>query len=162
MRMAWKRMDSYLKALIILELCVVLVIGSIAWFSQPSKVKAASQFANVVCDQWTPISLAADTKLVTAGTNMFVYICSIGVVAGTADNFSVVEGTGAACVTGTAAVIGGSTAATGMLMAANGVFTNGSGTGAIARTAVAGDDVCILRSSAGPLSGNISWTKQPF
>lgn len=132
-------------------------------FSDPPKAQAASQFANIVCDNYKPLSISADTQVVTAGSaNMFIYVCSIGVVAGTADNFSVVEGTGATCGTNTAAVIGGTTAATGMILAINNNFNLGSGSGAIAKTAVAGDNVCILRSSAGPLSGVMAWTAQPF
>jgi hypothetical protein len=75
-----------------------------------------------------------------------------------ADVFSVVEGTGSTCGTNTAAVIGGTTGATGISLGAAGTFTMGSGTGAIAKTAVAGDNVCILRTTAGPLSGVVSWT----
>lgn len=115
-----------------------------------------------VCDQFKSISLAADSIVITPSAGNFVYICNLGLVAGTADNFSVVEGTGALCVTNALAMLGGSTAATGMNMAANGVFTYGSGTGAVLKTAVPGDSVCILRSSAGPLSGGISWTAANF
>lgn len=131
--------------------------------AEPPKIHAASQFANIVCDNFKPLSVAADTQVITAGSaNMFIYVCSLGVVAGTADNFSVVEGTGSTCGTNTAAVIGGTTAATGMILAINNNFNLGSGSGAIAKTAVAGDNVCILRSSAGPLSGVMAWTTQPF
>jgi hypothetical protein len=131
----------------------------------PSHAKAAppSMFAPIACDNFTPVSTAVDAIVITAGgPNNFIYICSFDLVAGVADNFSIVEGTGAACVTNTKAVVGGTTAATGMLLAANGTVSYGSGIGAVAKTTVAGNNICILRSSAGPLSGVIGSTQGPY
>lgn len=165
MRMAWKRMDSYLKALIVLELCVVLVIGGIAWFSQPSKVKAASQFANIVCDNYTPVSIAGavNTRIVLAGNaNMFVYVCSYNLNASAALTFSIVEGTGATCGTGTAAMVGGTTAAAGLSLGVAGTVNFGGGTGAVTKTAVTGDSVCIFPSAGGTLAGVVGWTQMAF
>jgi hypothetical protein len=160
MRMYWRRMDSYLKALIALELAVILVCGGLVWVSQPPKVKAASQFANIICDQFTPVSIAVDTQVIAAGgPNNFIYICSYNFNAVAADVFSIVEGTGSTCGTNTKAVVGATTAAAGLSLGATGSINYGGGAGAVAKTAVAGDNVCILRTTAGPLSGVIGWTQ---
>jgi hypothetical protein len=150
----------------ILVFCALLgVFGALLFshFENPPKAHAASQFANIVCDNFKPISSAASLQIITAGNaNMFIYICAeqFGSIGGS--TFSIVEGTGATCVTNTAAMVGGTTGATGIGLAANGVITTGSGTGAITRTAVAGDNVCIIMAGAGPLAGAVAWTTAPF
>lgn len=163
--MAWKRMDSYLKALIVLELSVVLVCAGLVWFSQPPKVKAASQFANIVCDNFTPVSIAGavTTRIVLAGNaNMFVYLCSYNLNASAALTFSIIEGTGATCGTGTAAMVGGTTAAAGPSLGIAGTINFGGGTGAVTKTAIAGDSVCIIPSAGGTLAGVVGWTQAPY
>jgi hypothetical protein len=117
-----------------------------------------------VCDQFKPVSITTNTQVITmAGSSNFVYFCSINLVAAAADNVALVEGTGATCGTGTAGIAGGATAATGWNLGANNLtMATGSGSGAVAKTAVAGDNVCILVSAASQLSGVISWTAANF
>jgi len=98
----------------------------------------------------TPISVTASTQ---------IYVCSLNLIAGVADNVALVEGTGTTCGTGTAGIAGGSTAATGWNFAANGGLTLGNGIGIIARTATAADNVCLLVSGSGQVSGNIVWAQ---
>lgn len=125
----------------------------------PTPVRAASQFANIVCDNFTPVSIAVDTQVITAGNaNMFIYICSYNFNAVAADVFSIVEGTGTVCATGLKAMVGATTAAAGLSLATAGSINYGGGTGAVTKTSVAGNNVCILRTTAGPLSGVVGWT----
>lgn len=159
-------MKSYKYGFIII--CIVAIIAIftaiLSTVTNPPPAHAASQFATILCDKFTPISQAATTtQLVTAGNgNMFIYVCSYNLAAGTADNFSFIEGTGATCGTNTLAVVGSTTAANGINMAANGNINFGGGSGAVAKTAVAGDNLCLVSSTAGPLAGVIGTTQQPF
>src|SRR6267142_238102 len=119
-------------------------------YIHPRPSKAASQFANILCDNYTPVSAAANTQIVTAGNaNMFVYVCSYNFNAGAADIFSMVEGTGSTCGTGTKAMVGNSTAVGGLSLATNGTINFGGGNGAVTRTTVAGNNVCLLVTTAG-------------
>lgn len=160
MNIKWSEIRA--AVMIVFIICACTAIG--VKVATPSPATAApSSFATILCDNFTPVSTAADVIVITAGgPNNFIYICSYNLVAGTGDNFSIVEGTGALCVTGTKAMVGGTTAATGMFIAANGVLSYGSGTGAVAKTTVAGNNVCILRSSVGPLAGVIGSTQAPY
>jgi hypothetical protein len=142
----------------------VLGLAILFTFEPVPEAHAASQFATIVCDNFKPFSVSANTQLITAGNgNMFIYICSATLSNGNAaaQPVSIVEGTGTTCATNTAGVIGNSTAAGGVALAINGTATPGSGVGAIARTAVAGDNVCLF-TAAGPIGGVIAWTTAPF
>ena len=112
-----------------------------------------------VCDRWMPISLTANTQIITGAASKQTYVCSINLVVGAATNVAVVEGTGTTCATGTTGMAGGATAATGWNFAANGGIAQGTGLGAIMRTATAADNVCIFVSAANQVSGVISWTQ---
>lgn len=131
-------------------------------YPTPKDVRAASTFAPIACDNWTPVSSASSLQIVTAGnSNMFVYLCSdqLGSIGGS--DFSIVEGTGTTCASNTVGMVGGATAAAGIGLAANGTTDVGSGVGAIAKTKTAGDNVCIIMSGTGPLAGVIGWTQAP-
>lgn len=130
----------------------------------PSETHAASTLGNILCDNFKPFSASANVQLVTnGGTNQFIYICGfvIGNNNAAAGVVSFVEGTGTACATNPVAVTGNSTAAGGLPLAINGSLSYGSGVGAIARTSVAGDNLCLF-TGAGPIGGSISWTSAPF
>jgi len=111
-----------------------------------------------VCDSFfnINISTATTTLAVTGVSGRHVRICSINMVALAADNVGVISGTGATCGTGSAAIIG-TTSATGWNFAANGGLTLGSGLGTVLRTVATGDSVCIITSAATQLSGSISY-----
>lgn len=131
-------------------------------YIHPRPTKAASQFANIICDSYTPVSISANTRIVLAGNaNMFVYICSYNLNASAALTFSIVEGTGATCGTGTAAMVGGVTAAAGPSLGIAGTINFGGGNGAVTKTVVAGDSVCVF-PSAGTLAGVVGWTQAPY
>ncbi len=127
-------------------------------YTAPASADPCSLNAHTV----TPISItSATTTNIVAGTaSKKTWICSISLSTGIADNVGIVEGTGATCGTGTAGVIGGTTAANGINLAANGTFSLGNSTGTIAATAVAADNLCLITSSVGPLSGAIVTVQQ--
>jgi hypothetical protein len=116
-----------------------------------------------VCDSSVPVNIAtATTTLVITGVaNRHWRICSLNLVAGAAQGVALITGTGATCGTSTAAVNGGTTGATGWQFAANGGLTQGSGIGEIMSSKVTGgatgDSLCIVTSTTGQLSGNISY-----
>jgi hypothetical protein len=114
-------------------------------------------FGALACENFQPINTAASLQEISGTAGKQVYICSIQFVV-SADNVALVEGTGATCGTGTAGIFGGATAATGWNLAANGQVSLGSGLGMVGRTAVAGDNVCLLVSSAAQVSGGFTWT----
>jgi hypothetical protein len=104
---------------------------------------------------FTPISLTASAQLIAGASGKQTYICHIHLVAASADNIAVVEGTGATCGTSTAGIFGGATAATGWNFAADGGIELGDGRGAVGRTATVADNLCILVSGSGQVSGVI-------
>lgn len=158
MKNEWER--RLLAALLSLTLILVVLDG---FDRLTPKTRAASQFANIICDGFTPVSTAADVQIVTAGSaNMFVYICSYNLNAAAADVASIVEGTGATCGTNTKAMVGASTGAGGLSFGVNTTVNYGGGSGAVTKTTVAGNNVCILRTTAGPLSGVVGWTQMSF
>jgi len=107
----------------------------------------------------TNISVTANTQLITGTAAERLHICHVDLVAtGGAINVALVEGTGATCGTGTAGLFGGATAATGWGLAAQGGIVLGDGRRVIRRTAVDGDNLCILVSAATQVSGVIRWT----
>lgn len=112
-----------------------------------------------VCDNWTAINQIAGTQLITGVTAKKTYICSINLVTATAQNIALVGGTGTTCATTPHAIAGGTTAATGWNLAANGGLTQGTGVGVIMQAATAADNVCLLQSGTGQVSGTISWTQ---
>lgn len=125
--------------------------------SQP--VAPASNWINDPC--WAtaakisvPINQTANAQLVAGNAGVKTYVCSIAINSATAQSFALVEGTGTTCATGTAGVIGGTTAATGPSLPAAGNFTLGAGVGTVAiANAAAGDAVCLYQSGTGQISG---------
>ena len=75
----------------------------------------------------------------------------------TAQNIALVSGTGTVCATSLGPMLGGTTAATGFNFAANGGIVLGNGAATIAKSDTDADNVCILMSSTGQLSGVISY-----
>ena len=99
------------------------------------------------------------TQIIAASGSTKVYICSIAVVAAGASAFNLNYGTGSNCGTGTAALVGSTTAANGMSFAANGGLTLGNGSGTVAVTP-ASQAVCTVQSNAVYESGVITYVQQ--
>jgi hypothetical protein len=102
-----------------------------------------------------PISVTANTVLMKGTGNARYRICAIFLLSTSAESFSVVEGTGVTCGTGTLAVIGSTTAANGPSLAANGGFTLGNGAATVASQTGFGNDLCILISGSTLIAGNL-------
>jgi hypothetical protein len=96
------------------------------------------------------------TTLVAGTSSKKTYVCAISIwPLAAAVNISIVEGTGTNCSSISAGLFGGTTAANGGNFAINGGLTYGNGDSAIAVTTTAADNLCILDSSSGQVSGNI-------
>lgn len=112
---------------------------------------------------FTPISVttATTTRIVAPVSAKRTYICALFLTSVAADNIGIVEGTGGTCGSGTAGVIGGTTAANGPNFPANGGFAWGQGNGTVAATAGTNVDLCLITSAATPLAGHIAWVQAP-
>jgi hypothetical protein len=112
----------------------------------------------------TPFAFSSSTgefQLVAPSGSLHVYICSITLTSTAADSISLVGGTGATCTTGTpAAILGSTTAANGMALAANAGWAVGSGSGTIYRTITAGHGVCVLQSGTTLVAGGGTFVQQ--
>jgi len=110
-----------------------------------------------------PISItsATTTRIVAPSASNRTYVCYLYLQTGAANNIAVVEGTGGTCGTGTAGVVGGTTAANGLNNAANsGQQIQNGGATAVA-TAGTNVDLCLITSSIGPLAGHIRYVQAP-
>ncbi len=112
---------------------------------------------------YAPISVttATTTRIVTPSASNKTYICGLILVTAAANNVGIVEGTGGTCGTGTAGVIGGTTAANGPNYSANGGMVLQSGKTAHAYTAGTNVDLCLITSAATPLAGGIKYVRAP-
>ena len=134
--------------------------GSVQIAGTASGATAGLLAGITVCDSFANIQQTAGAQIVTGVSGRRIYICSINLISATAQNVSVVAGTGTVCATTTVAVpglSGGATAATGWNLAANGGIAHGGGLGTIAKTTVNADNLCILQSSTGQVSGGLSY-----
>lgn len=113
----------------------------------------------IFCNNWTKISQTAGAQLITGAATKQTYVCNLFIYSATAQNVALVEGTGTVCATGIAGMMGGSTAATGQNLAANQGFVLPASTVPWAKTVTAADNVCLLQSGTGQISGVIVWTQ---
>jgi hypothetical protein len=104
------------------------------------------------------VSTATTTLLVTGVSGRQVRISALHMITAAANNVALIEGTGATCGTGSAGMAGGTTAASGYNLAANGGIAFGSGLGTVMQTATTGDSVCVVTSAATQLSGGLQYT----
>jgi len=111
---------------------------------------------------YVSINQTANAQLVSGTSSKKIYVCSIHVVVAAATNIALVEGTGSVCATGTSGLggFGGATAATGWNFAANGGIVLGSGEAAVGAEITTGDNLCMLNSGSGQVSGGISYVVQ--
>lgn len=109
----------------------------------------------------TPINIttATTTRIVAPTSAKKTYVCAISFQATAADNVGVVEGTGGTCGASTAGVYGGTTAASGLNLAANQGFAWGNGSSAVMQTASANFDLCLITSANTNLSGHVRWVQ---
>lgn len=118
---------------------------------------------NSVAKNYTPINIASatTTRIIAPTAAKKTYICSFDVVAQAAIKVGIVEGTGGTCGTGTAGVFGGTTAATGLDLPAEGSGAfKGAGNTAVWATAGTNVDFCLITSTAAQLSGHVTWVQK--
>jgi hypothetical protein len=107
------------------------------------------------------VNQTTGTQLFTGTASNRTYICHVNLVTATAQNIALVSGTGTVCATSTGPLMGGTTAATGWNFAANGGIAAGAGNGSIAKSDTDADNVCILQSGSGQISGVIAYVVAP-
>ncbi len=109
------------------------------------------------CGSHIAISQTSSADIYTSHNR--VHIC--GLVLGnqtTAQNWSLVEGTGTVCATGIQALIGGTTAS--VAIGANSDFAAVSGPPWWLNSAVTADHICLLQSGSTNLSGVLTFDDQ--
>ena len=115
-----------------------------------------------VAATYTPIAIttATTTRIIAPTSAKKTYICGMFLVSGAANNIAVVEGTGGTCGSSTAGVVGGTTAANGLILAANEGFMVGNGGKAVWATAGTNVDFCLITSATGTVAGHVKWVAQ--
>lgn len=136
------------------------------WLTRPSDGtrNAVVHPCEAAIQSYAPISIttATTTRIVAPSASNKTYICSLLLTSAAADNVGIVEGTGGTCGSGTAGVIGGTTAANGPNFAANGgLFIQAGGKVSVAQTAGTNVDLCLITSAATPLAGGINYVQAP-
>lgn len=129
----------------------VAQIGGTTVVADPCDAVAKTNFA---------ISQATSTQIITGTSAKKTYICSIMLITGAAENVALTAGTGTVCATGASAIIGSTTVANGLILAANGGFTHGNGRGTVANGTVNADNVCLLQSGSVRVSGVLQYVQQ--
>jgi hypothetical protein len=110
---------------------------------------------NLQCPFTVAINQTASTRLVVnPGGATRIHVCSFGAVSATAQSVSLVEGTGATCATGTTGLYGGTSASA--AWAANG-GVHGMSDRITIPMQKNGDDLCLLQSGAGNVSGTLTY-----
>lgn len=104
-----------------------------------------------------PISVAADTAVITASASNRNYLCGGALIAGVAEIVNIWEGTGSACGTSSAAVAGSTTEANGMSLSANGGFVIASPIRGLSTNV----DTCLRLSGTNRVAGWLDYVQAP-
>lgn len=110
---------------------------------------------------YVQISQTTGTQLITGTASERIYICSLQLMTATAQNIALVDGTGSVCATSPTGLLGGSTAATGWNFAANGGIVLPTTRDSWAKTSSDSDNVCLLQSGSGQISGSLTYISIP-
>jgi hypothetical protein len=140
------------------NLGVVKAASTSPALADPAQIVNLSPNPSPVCTSVQAVNQTASTTVITGTASQFLYVCSIVLVSATAQNISVVEGTGTVCATGIAALVGGTTAS--VALAANGGFSSVAGLPWM-KTKTAADNFCVLQSGSGNVSGTITYVSRP-
>lgn len=106
------------------------------------------------CDSKIAISQTTSTDLHTM--SLTGHICTVMLISADAENVSLVDGTGSVCGTGTAAIIGATTAANGLPLTTNEGFSMTSAAQILPMSAAA-RHLCLLQSGSGRIAGIITY-----
>lgn len=115
-----------------------------------SKIKLNAPFST---------SSGGPVSLIALSGSTVIYVCSISAITDTAIKLSFIDGTGGSCAAAQHAIWGSTTAASGMSLAANGGFTQGSGNGSVGVTTAA-SALCLLQSGTSLVAGNVTYVQQ--
>jgi len=115
-----------------------------------SKIKLNAPFST---------SSGGPVSLIALSGSTVIYVCSISAITDTAIKLSFIDGTGGSCAAAQHAIWGSTTAASGMSLAANGGFTQGSGNGSVGVTTAA-SALCLLQSGTSLIAGNVVYVQQ--
>lgn len=109
------------------------------------------------------ITSATTTRIIAPSASNKTYLCMFFTKASAADNVAVVEGTGGTCGTGTAALLGGTITANGLVFgtAGDGVLLQAGGKVSIIQTAGTNVDTCLITSTTGPLIWSSKYVQAP-
>lgn len=130
-------------------------------------VLPAAQVTTDPCSLGTKTNLpisqngTSSVQLIALSGSTVIYVCSLSLIAAGATTVVLTTGTGTACVTGNAAVLGDTTAniANGLSLAANGGLTLGNGAGTVAKGA-ASSELCMTLGTNVRMSGNLTYVQQ--
>jgi hypothetical protein len=132
----------------------VAQLGGSAVYVDPCLVNAPSVYI-------VNFATTTTTTMISGTASKQTYLCGISILpVSAAVNLNIVEGTGTNCSTISAGLIGGTTAATGPNIAANGGFVMFNGGSWVAKTATAADNVCFMASASSQVSGVIKYVQQ--
>lgn len=154
-------------------------LGAMAnWGSSPGAVLSPSVNSSTFygttplvadpCQANTPIYLSfaiptgTTTNILTGTAAKKIYVCYLYLQTGVANNVAIIQGTtGGTCGSGTAALgPGGTTAATALINAANSGQAFGNGASTVMATNTNNNDICVVTSASGPLSGLMKYVVQ--
>ena len=131
----------------------------VAYRAAPLHVVANTGSANLTCHSTAAVHQTSSGDIIAHGAaGLRLFICGAILISQSSERISLVEGTGAACGTGTRGVIGGSSAS--MPVGANGGYVSVSPFPQYA-TAVAGNQLCLLKSGSGVVSGTVTYGARP-
>ena len=123
-------------------------------------VQANTGSGTMTCHSAASFATSASAIVAHAAGANRLFICGIVLVSSAAQSVSIVEGTGAACVTSPAAVLGSTDAANGIPVSANGGMSSIAPFPWLA-TRTAGNNLCLLLSGSGRVSGVITYRGAP-
>ena len=142
----------------VLSLIISCLLGSPFWAQVALAQIAGSGLGGRFCPSKATVNQTASATVITGSSSNRIYICAVVLVSAAAQNISIVEGTGTNCATGIAAVIGGTTAS--IAVAQEGGFSSIAPFAWI-NTATAANNLCVLQSGTGNISGVITYRSAP-
>lgn len=101
----------------------------------------------------------SSVQLVALSGSTTIYVCSLALISASANTLALTTGTGTACASSTAAVLGSATVANSLSLTANGGLTLGNGAGTVAKGA-SSSELCMLLGTAAYVSGNLTYVQQ--
>ena len=134
---------------------VLLFLSALLWptLLGQQTLYAAYYPASPGCSLQLAVNQTASTDLKTFTNNG--YICDVMLVSATAQNVSLVQGTGTTCGTSTVALVGGTAAS--IALSANGGFALAPSGGNFIKTTTTAQHLCLLQSGSGNVSGVIGY-----